>query len=382
MGFGYKIYKGGMNLKKRYDVLLFTTVTLLIGFGLLMIYSSSYIWAAYKFNDAFKYVKMQLLFILVGYTLMFIIRKIDYQIYYKKAGLILGICLLFLVLVLIPGIGSIRNGSRSWFGIGSFGIQPSEAAKLGLIMFTSRYLVKKNKLIKNVKKGVLPILLLTLLIFGLIMLQPDFGTGMILVVSIIVLLFIAGVNMKFFFGIGFLGIIGVVIIVLIAPYRMDRIISFLDPWKDPLGTGFQIIQSLYAIGPGGLLGMGLFNSRQKHFYLPEPQTDFIFSIISEELGVMGALITVSLFGLLLYSGIKIALRQRDLFAKYLAFGIIFQIIIQAIMNLMVVIGLIPVTGVTLPFLSYGGSSLLVSMTGIGILLNIGKHQEKRKKLQP
>lgn len=363
-------------MKKRYDLLLFVTVTLLIGFGLLMIYSSSYIWADYKFNDAFKYVKMQSLFILVGYVLMFVIKKINYRIYYKKAGIILGICLLFLVLVLIPGIGSIRNGSRSWFGIGSFGIQPSEAAKLGLIIFTSRYLVLKNKLLKDVKKGVFPILALTLLIFGLIMLQPDFGTGMILVVSIIVLLFIAGVKMKFFISLGVIGIIGIAIIVLIAPYRMDRIVSFINPWGDPLGTGFQIIQSLYAIGPGGLLGMGLFNSRQKHFYLPEPQTDFIFSIISEELGILGALIIVSLFGLLLYSGIKIALKQRDLFAKYLAFGIILQIIMQAIMNLMVVVGLIPVTGVTLPFLSYGGSSLLVSMTGIGILLNISSTKEK------
>ncbi|NLA33371.1 MAG: putative lipid II flippase FtsW [Tenericutes bacterium] len=362
-------------MKKRYDLLLFIAVTLLIAFGLLMIYSSSYIWADYKFNDPFKYVKMQSLFILTGFILMNIIRKIDYRIYYKKAGIIFGICLLFLILVLIPGIGSIRNGSRSWFGIGSFGIQPSEAAKLGIIIFTSRYLIIKQKKIKDIKKGLLPILLVTLLVFGLIMLQPDFGTGMILVISTIILLFIAGVKMKFFFILGALGALGIVIIILIAPYRIDRIISFIDPWSDPLGTGFQIIQSLYAIGPGGLLGMGLFNSRQKHFYLPEPQTDFIFSIISEELGIVGVLLIILLFGLILYSGIKIALNQKDLFAKYLAFGITFQIIIQAIMNLMVVIGLIPVTGVTLPFLSYGGSSLLISMISVGILLSISKYQE-------
>ena len=212
-------------------------------------------------------------------------------------------------------------------------------------------------------------------VFGLIMLQPDFGTGMIIVVSIIAMLFIAGVNMKFFLGLGAIGVVGIIVLILIAPYRMDRITSFIDPWKDPLGTGFQIIQSLYAIGPGGLLGMGFLNSRQKHFYLPEPQTDFIFSIISEEFGILGILIVALLFVSILYFGIKIALNCEDSFAKYLAFGMTFQIIIQAIMNLMVVIGLIPVTGVTLPFLSYGGSSLLISMVSIGILLNISKYQK-------
>ena len=162
-------------------------------------------------------------------------------------------------------------------------------------------------------------------------------------------------------------------LIIIAPYRIDRITSFINPWKDPLGTGFQIIQSLYAIGPGGLLGQGFLKSRQKHFYLPEPQTDFIFSILSEEFGILGVVIVSILFLLILYRGTKIALKCNTLFGKYLAFGMVFQILIQAIMNLMVVIGLIPVTGVTLPFLSYGGSSLLVSMASIGIILNISKN---------
>ena len=178
--------------------------------------------------------------------------------------------------------------------------------------------------------------------------------------------------MKFFFVAGFIGVIGIVILILIAPYRMDRITSFINPWSDPLGTGFQIIQSLYAIGPGGLFGLGLFNSRQKHFYLPEPQTDFIFSIISEELGIIGILIVASFFIFILYCGIKISLNSKNLFSKYLSFGMTFQILIQAVMNLMVVVGLIPVTGVTLPFLSYGGSSLLITLCSIGILLNISR----------
>ena len=204
------------------------------------------------------------------------------------------------------------------------------------------------------------------------MLQPDLGTATIMFISIIAILFISGADMKFFIGGGILGILGVVGLIIIAPYRMDRITSFINPWKDPLGTGFQMIQSLYAIGPSGLLGTGYLNSIQKHFYLPEPQTDFIFSIILEEFGILGAIIVVGLFFLLLYRGIKISNKCSDSFGKYLSFGIIFQLIFQAIMNLSVVVGLIPVTGVTLPFLSYGGSSLLISMASIGIVLNISR----------
>ncbi len=360
-------------MKKNLGLYLFFTAIILILFGLIMIYSASSIWAMYKFSDSFKYVKQQGLFILVGVILVFVIRKIDYRIYYKNATKIFFSCIVLLILVLIPGIGSVRNGSRSWFGIGSFGIQPSEFAKVGLIILTSKYLSKSNKFVKDIKRGVIPILSVLFLVFGLIMLQPDFGTGMIIVVSILAMLFIAGVNMKFFIGLGLIGVIGIIILIVIAPYRMDRITSFIDPWSDPLGTGFQIIQSLYAIGPGGLLGMGFLKSRQKQFYLPEPQTDFIFSIISEEFGVLGVVIISSLFILLLLFGIKIALNTKDNFAKLLSFGLIFQMLIQAVMNLMVVIGLIPVTGVTLPFLSYGGSSLLVSMVAIGIIMNISKN---------
>ena len=202
------------------------------------------------------------------------------------------------------------------------------------------------------------------------MLEPDFGTGVVIVMTIVVLLFTSGVKMNFFIKIGALGLVGVASLIIIAPYRMQRIVSFLNPWNDPLGSGFQIIQSLYAIGPGGLLGLGYGSSVQKHFYLPEPQTDFIFSIISEEFGFMGVLIVATLFITMIVSGFKIAMKTEDLFGKYLSFGITFGLAFQAILNLMVVVGLIPVTGVTLPFLSYGGSSLLITMFSMGILLNI------------
>lgn len=353
-------------MRRKIEWLLAISVVALAIFGLVMIYSSSYIWAEYKYNDAYKYVKNQAIFFFVGLFLMYVFSKIDYSIYYAKAKWIILICIMLLVLVLIPGIGSVRNGSRSWFGIGSFGIQPSEFTKLGLIIFTSKYLCNHKKFF--------PILIFTLLIFGLIMLQPDFGTGSILVMSILGILFVAGMNISFLVKMGVIGAIGVVVLILIAPYRLARILSFLDPWSDPLGSGFQIIQSLYAIGPGGLFGLGFGNSIQKHFYLPEPQTDFIFSIISEEFGFVGILIVASLFLTIIITGFRIAFKTRDLFGKYLCFGIMFCFSFQTVMNLCVVVGLIPVTGVTLPFLSYGGSSLLITMCSMGVILNISRYE--------
>ncbi|NLM62767.1 MAG: stage V sporulation protein E [Mollicutes bacterium] len=360
---------------KNVDMWLLLAVICLSLLGVLMIYSASYVWAEYKFDDPFKYAKNQLLFFMIGLIVMYIVSKINYNFYFNNANLFLLICVILLILVLIPGIGTIRNGSRSWFGIGSFGIQPSEFTKLALIIFTSKYLSKNLKDIKDIKKGVLPIIVLTLFIFGLVMLQPDFGTGTIIVMSVMGLLFISGVKLSFFMKIGLVGIIGVVGLIIAAPYRVARIISFLNPWSDPLGSGFQIIQSLFAIGPGGLFGFGLGNSRQKHFYLPEPQTDFIFSIISEEFGFLGIIIVATLFLIIFIRGFTIAYKCKDLFSKFLVSGIIFGLAFQTLLNLMVVVGLIPVTGVTLPFLSYGGSSLLITLISMGIILNISRYQK-------
>ena len=368
------IFIGDTMKKNSVDFVLLFSVLLISIFGIVMIYSASYVWAEYKFNNPFKFVINQGVFFIIGVFLMLFISRINYSKYYDKSNFLLISCIILLILVLIPGVGSVRNGSRSWFGIGSFGIQPSEFTKLSLIIFVSKYLVNNEKCIGSFKKGFFPILIVLFFVFGLIMLQPDFGTGMIIVMSVIGLLFVGGVDFKFFLKLGLVGVFGIVGLIVVAPYRLKRILSFLDPWSDPLGSGFQIIQSLYAIGPGGLFGYGFLNSRQKHFYLPEPQTDFIFSIISEEFGFMGILIVSFLFFLIIYSGFKISRRSNDLFGKYLSFGITFQIAFQCILNLMVVVGLIPVTGVTLPFLSYGGSSLLITLCSVGILLNISRFQ--------
>ena len=360
---------------KKVDYILLIFVVLISLFGLLMIYSSSYVWSEYKFNDPYRFLKLQSIFLTISYIVMIIVSNIDYRKYLNKANIIFGVCFILLILVLIPGIGTVRNGSRSWFGIGSFGIQPSEFTKLAMIIFVSKYLTNNERILKNIKSGVLPILGILMLIFLLIMLQPDFGTGVVIVMTIVVLLFVSGVKMNFFIKLASVGIVGITILIMMAPYRLKRILSFLNPWEDPLGSGFQIIQSMYAIGPGGLLGLGLGNSIQKHFYLPEPQTDFIFSIISEEFGFMGVLLVTVLFLTIIYRGFKISMKCEDKFGKYLAFGITFGLTFQALLNLMVVVGLIPVTGVTLPFLSYGGSSLIITMIGIGILLNISRSEK-------
>lgn len=358
--------------KKHIDYFLFISVIIISIFGIIMIYSASSIWAEFKYQDAFKYIKQQGLFFLVGILVMLFSSKISLDFLKKKANLILIGCFLLLVLVLIPGIGSIRNGSRSWFGIGGFGIQPSEFAKLGLIIFTAKYLARNQKNMSDVKKGALPIFLVIGVFFFLIMLEPDFGTAMVIALTLIALIFVSGLKISFFVKLGVLGLAGIVGLIVAAPYRMARIVSFLNPWSDPLGSGYQIIQSLYAIGPGGLLGQGFLNSRQKHFYLPEPQTDFIFSIISEEFGFLGVVIVCGFFFFIFYRMLRIALRSSDLFQKYLAFGLAFGIFIQAALNLAVVVGLIPVTGVTLPFFSYGGSSLLISMLSVGLVLNVSR----------
>lgn len=357
---------------KKDGKLIFITVVALAFFGVLMIYSASFIWAEYKFGDSMHFAKMQFFFFILGIIAMLIISKIDYNIYKEKINLILLISFILLILVLIPGIGSVRNGSRSWFSIGPIGLQPSEISKIALIIFLSKYLANNHKDINRHIPALFPVFIVIFAFFALIILEPDMGSAMVILLTLVVIIFTSGINLSFFGYLGLLGILGITGLIIIAPYRIKRIISFINPWSDPLGSGYQIIQSLYAIGPGGLFGLGLGNSIQKQFYLPEPQTDFIFSIISEEFGFMGVLIITSAFAFLFFLTVKIALKQSDLFAKYLCFGLGMQILLQALLNLCVVVGLIPVTGVTLPFLSYGGSSLLVSMASIGIILNISR----------
>jgi len=351
-------------------VIIFTTLFLL-GIGVVMVYSASAVVAQNPpFSDAYYFTKRQLIFALLGITSMYVMMNIDYWVWKKwaKAGFLASIALLILVLI----IGKEVNGSKSWLGFGSFGIQPGEFAKFGVAAFLAKWLSENQKQIVFFRKGLMPALAIPVVCFGLIMLQPDLGTGAVLMGMAVLMIFAAGARISHFVGLGMLGLAGFAGLVISAPYRMNRITAFIDPWQDPLGSGYQIIQSLYAIGPGGLLGLGLGQSRQKFAYLPEPYNDFIFSIIAEELGFVGGTLVLLLFLLLLWRGMRVAITAPDLFGNLLALGIIGMIAIQVVINVGVVTGMFPVTGITLPFLSYGGSSLTLMLTGVGILLNISR----------
>lgn len=351
--------------------LLVMEVVVLAICGLLMVYSSSYIWAAFKFDDPYYFFKRQAIFMIVGFVAMFFFSKINLLKLkkYNKTLFLLGIA--SLILVLIPGIGVARNGSRSWFSIASFLLQPSEFFKVILIFCVSDYLSKKKK-IKKLKDFLVP-LIMTFAGFLLILMQPDFGSGMVMVCSIIVVLFCAKVPIRYFVYVALLGVVGLTGLIASAPYRMERILSFLDPWADPLGSGFQIIQSLYAIGPGGVFGSGIGGSIQKHFYLPEPQTDFIFAIFGEEFGFLGSILLLGLFLLIIYEGIQIAIECEDTYLSYVSIGLISMFAIQVMINLGVVVGLFPVTGITLPLVSYGGSSVIVMLSCFGMIISNTKH---------
>jgi cell division protein FtsW len=356
-----------------FDLPLFITTIFILAIGLVMVYSASAVLALHQFGDSWFFVKRQLFFAGLGLIALLIVQKLDYTFLQKWAKPLLFVCFFLLIIVLIPGVGIVRGGARSWLGIGSFGIQPSEFMKIGLIIFLAAYLSRRLSVLHLFFKGLLPPLLLIGLAFGLIMLQPDLGTGSVLLGATMIMLIAAGMRFKHLLGLSMIGVAGFVVLILVAPYRLKRITAFLDPWQDPLGAGYQAIQSLYAIAPGGLFGLGLGNSRQKYSYLPEPQTDFIFAIIAEELGFIGAAIVILLFALMIWRGLRIAVCAPDIFSTLLASGIVGMLAVQVIINIGVVIGLMPVTGITLPFISYGGSSLTLMLLSVGILLNISRY---------
>lgn len=355
------------------DPWILIATLLLLTIGVVMVYSASAVLAFREFGDYGYYLKRQLVFAVLGIIAMYFTMNVDYWVWKKLAKPGLIVCFGLLVIVLIPGIGVIRGGARSWLGIGSLGIQPSEFMKLGMIVFMAKLLSDEQSGITRFTKGLLPPLGIMGAAFGLIMLQPDLGSGAVLVGATMIIIYTAGARISHLAMLGMVGVAGFVGLIASAPYRLKRITGFLDPWQDPLGTGYQIIQSLYAIGPGGLVGLGLGMSRQKYSYLPEPQTDFIFSIISEELGFIGGAVVLLLFMLLVWRGMRAAITAPDTFGSLLAVGIVGMIAVQVVINIGVVIGMFPVTGITLPLISAGGSSLTLMLTALGVLLNISRY---------
>lgn len=354
------------------DFILFLVVLLLLTVGIIMVFSSSYVFAQTVKGDGAYFLKRQLLWALLGIAGMTAVMKIDYNIYKRWSYPIFLVALLLLILVLIPGVGMSIKGSTRWIGVGTLQFQPSEVMKLALVIFLARYLSLQQSRIKELGRGLAFPLLFVGLVCGLIMLQPDLGTAVTIFGTAYVMLIAAGTRESHLGVLFLLGVGLIILAAIIEPYRMARLTAFINPWKDPLGKGFQTIQSLYAVGSGGLLGMGLGQGRQKFLYLPEQHTDFIFAVLCEELGFLGAMFVVLLFFAFMWRGLKVALRAPDKFSALLAVGTTTMVIVQALINMGVVTGCLPVTGITLPFISYGGSSLTLNLLGIGIILNISR----------
>ena len=367
-----------MRLKKKSpDFILFLTVIILLSIGIISVFTSSQYASHMTHGDAFFYLKKQILWAIIGTGLMIFASNFDY---YKLRSFVypgLIISFILLILVLIPGIGEVRNGAQRWIDLKVFGFQPSEIIKISLILFTAYGLAAKGDKIKKFKSGLLPFLIVMALACGLIMMQPDLGTAMAIAGTIFIMLIAAGAQMKHLAGLAGAGLGAVIVLIAIAPYRMERILTYWDPWKDPSGDGFQIIQSLYALGSGGAFGQGLGQSKAKFLYLPERHTDFIFAIIGEELGFMGGLLIILLFLLFIWRGLKVAITAPDAFGSLLAVGLTSMIGLQAMLNLGVVTGALPTTGIPLPFISYGGTSLLFILAGVGLLLNISKYSSSK-----
>ncbi|NLY42437.1 MAG: stage V sporulation protein E [Clostridiaceae bacterium] len=358
-----------------FDFGFFLTVMILLSFGLVMVFSASSYSALNDYNDSYYVIKRQLIWALLGLFVMFFMAGFDYRklAYLSVPFLLISIVLLVAVLI----VGTEVNGARRWLGIGGLSFQPSEVAKLAVIIYFSNSLAKKKDKVKKFFTGFVPYLLILGVIALLVIKEPHLSGAVVIVLVGLMLLFAAGAKIFHFVLMAIPAVAGLVVAVMMEPYRMRRIVSFLNPWEYKMKEGWQIIQSLYAIGSGGLFGLGLGRSRQKLLYIPEAQNDFIFSILCEELGFVGAATVIILFIILIWRGIKIAINAGDTFGSLLATGIISLIAIQVLINIAVVTSSMPVTGMPLPFFSAGGSSLVFIMMGMGIVLNISRYSKGR-----
>ena len=365
-----------MKGRLRFDFILLIVTLALVGVGIVMVYSTSAIMAGERFQDPYYFLKKQALFAGIGFILMILTLFLPYRILKRLAYPILIVSVLLLVAVLIPGIGYRAGGAMRWLKIQSVSFQPSEFAKLGLVIFLAYFLTKKDEKIRSFSFGFLPTVLLSGLVVVLVAREPDLGAALFLSAMVFLLLFVSGARVIYMAGALLLTIPVVYYLLMNVGYRYKRLMSFIRPWDDPTGTSFQIIQSFLSFGSGGLFGLGLGEGRQKLFFLPAPHTDFIFSVIGEELGLVGAMVVVLLFFVFTVRGIQIGLSLDDRFGTYLALGITLMFSLQAVINMAVVLGLLPTKGLTLPFISYGGTSLITNLIGVGILLHLSTRVDR------
>ena len=353
-----------------FDIIVLLMVVILTCFGVVMVYSASSVMAAKKYDDGFYFLKRQSIYAAIGFIGMAITMHVDYHVWKKWAVPIFLTCFFLLLLVFVPGIGGTAKGASRWIRLPGFNLQPSEMAKVALIIYMAYSLEKRQDKLKQFMSGFFPYLLILGCFIVVLLAQHDMGAALTMLTVAIVMLFAAGTRVQYILGMGLVALPGVCYLVLTKAYRMRRITAFLDPWKDPTDAGFQIIQSWLALGTGGLFGQGLGEGKQKLFYLPEAHTDFILAVCGEEMGFVGVIVIASIFLVLVQRSIRVAIAAEDNFGRFLAFGIAVLLGLEAFINMAVVTGMLPTKGLALPFLSYGGSSLIVSLCAVGILLNV------------
>ncbi len=369
-----------------YDPVLLAAIFGLVGFGLVMVYSSSAITAQDKLGDGFFFLKRQAFAAAIGLVAMAVSMKLGYRRMARLAYPLLVVVVILLIAVLIPGIGTKVGGAKRWIRFPGVSIQPAEIAKVAWVIYLSYSLAKKREKVQHFSIGFLPHLGIAGFLVILCMLEPDFGSSVALLFLMFVMLFAAGAKLSWLVGSVLLAIPFAYTAIATSEYRMKRITAFLDPWANRQGSGYQVAESLMSIGSGGVSGLGLGDGRQKLFFLPEAHTDFIFAIIGEELGLLGVAALISLYGLVIWRGIRASLNATEPFGTYLGLGITTLIGFQAVVNMSVAMGLVPTKGLTLPFISYGGSSLIVLMGAAGLLLSIsgaadgGKNRVKAVKV--
>lgn len=351
--------------QKKFDWTLLALVVGLTLFGVLMVYNASVVEADRVFQDKYYYLKNQLIWVAIGFILMLVVARVDYRIFKKLAAPAFFLNLLLLVLVLIPGIGTKVKGARRWLNLGFFILQPSELIKLTFSLYLASWLPGKARFRHFI--------CLLGLVAGLIVLEPDLGTLVVIASNAFLVYFLSGASLLVLTPLALLGVLGGVLMIMISPYRKSRFLTFLNPTRDPLGSSYHITQVLIALATGGFFGLGLGQSRQKYEFLPEAMTDSIFAIICEEVGFAGAFLVLLVFLTIFFRALLIASRAPDLFGQLLAGGIIGWLAIQTLINLGAMVALLPLTGLPLPFISYGGSSLIVAFIGVGLLLSISRY---------
>jgi cell division protein FtsW len=358
------------------DAILVASTAILVAIGLIMVFSASSVLAVALHHDSLYYLKRQLIWLAIGAIIAFLVARLDYQQLRRLAPWALGLSIILLILVLVPHVGLASGGARRWLGAGAFSFEPSEFAKLALILYLASALAGKGERVRSFVEGVVPPAIVSAFLAVLVVKEPDMGTASLLAFTAGAMLFAAGARILHLVAIALVTAPWIVFLIAHDAYKRARILAFLDPWKDPQDKGFHIVQSLLALGSGGAFGVGLGFSRQKFFWLPEAHTDFIASIIGEELGFIGMLAVVVLFVVFAYRAVRIALGAPDRFGFFLVIGCLAMIVIQALVNIGVVTSAWPVTGVPLPFISFGGSSLVVCMAAVALVINVGRFRRQ------